>query len=132
MSEHPHAAAGLDPKRLSELQEAHRPEATGEIPGPGATPLEYRVYPAFNPDAPRYPKVESHLWGAWPIIAVRRDGEPLVTVETGGYHDLEVQDPYTGRTMWVRAYAGKDTSVYDALRRLIDAMEAASFLSDDE
>lgn len=117
---HPHDAKSQDPERLAELQKVDRKEATGTIPGPDGTELTWTVSAAFDPQGPRWPKVESHLWGMFPVL----------TIENGGYSDLEAQDPYTGRTLHLRAYDGGVTT-YDAMRRLIDAMEAADFLPDE-
>lgn len=114
MSGHPHAAASLDPAKLTELQRRDRTETKGELDG-----TEYKVSRAFNPDAPRYPQVESHLWGAWPVLAI----------ETGGYADFEVQDPYSGRSLWAKCFDGDNP--YDSLRKLIDIMEAVDFLPKD-
>lgn len=118
---HPHDAKSQDPERLAELQKVDRKEATGTVTGPNGTELTWTVSAAFDPQGPRWPHVESHLWGMFPILAI----------ENGGYNDLEAQDPYTGRTIHLRAYDGEE-NIYGALRRLIDAMEAANFLPEDD
>jgi hypothetical protein len=73
-----------------------------------------------DPDAERYPRAAAHVWGAFAGLAV----------EFGGYNDIELVDPYTGRRFWYeRAFVdGKEhRSFWDALRATIDAAEAAEF-----
>lgn len=73
-----------------------------------------------------YPKVDSYTWGAFAYLAI----------EAGGYGDLEVVNPHNGERLWIgNALGGQDELVdgaglspYDALRRVIDAMERHSFL----
>lgn len=94
-----------------------------KVKGTLADGTEYTVRPALNPDAPRWPQVEGHVWNAFPQLAI----------ETGGYHDLEAYDPFTGRMIWTRAFQNPDgtaVNIYDGLRRLIDVMEAAGFLDE--
>lgn len=75
---------------------------------------------------PRYPQTDTYTWGAFAYLAI----------EAGGYGDLEVVNPHNGERMWVgNALGGQDELVdgaglspYDALRRVIDAMERHSFL----
>lgn len=86
-----------------------------------------------------YPHNDRYQWGAWPVIAI----------ETGGYSDLEAHNPSTGDYLWTRALrcdkhpdpadaswveceACRNGTIYDALRRLVDAMEAHGFLDDPE
>lgn len=92
-----------------------------------------------------YPKSDSYTWGEFAGVAV----------EMGGYNDISMVDPYTGRRFWLAdafrcdphaqalraAQPGADAiaamklsggcrdcgSFYTALRRLIDAAEAAGF-----
>lgn len=70
------------------------------------------------PEEQRYPQATAHTWGEFPVIAV----------EMGGYSDITAVDPYTGRRLWLGGANGADATPYDALRRLIDAMEAQGFL----
>lgn len=70
-----------------------------------------------------YPKNGTHTWGAFACLAI----------EMGGYGDFEIVDPYTGRRFWTPAFGNNDENdnptIYDALRRAIDAMEAHAFLT---
>lgn len=90
-----------------------------------------------------YPKVDCHIWGAFAGLAI----------ELGGYGDLEAVDPYSGRRFWLGNAFTPDAELgdrrdpitfgqtartveggltfFDAMRRLIDAMEAAAFESED-
>jgi len=71
-------------------------------------------------DGPHYPQTDSYTWGAFAYLAI----------EAGGYRDLEVVNPHNGERLWVGdALRGKAVSPYDALRRVIDAMERHQFLS---
>lgn len=78
-------------------------------------------------DGPHYPQTDSYTWGAFAYLAI----------EAGGYRDLEVVNPHNGERMWVADAMGKltdegeamvEVSPYDALRKLIDAMERHQFL----
>lgn len=78
-------------------------------------------------DGPHWPKVDTHTWGAFAYLAI----------EAGGYRDLEVVNPCNGERMWVADAMGEltdegedtvEVSPYDALRKLIDAMERHQFL----
>ena len=113
--EHPHAAASLPKETLTRLQKRERTIAQGEHNG-----LEYKVSDAFNPDAPRWPNIESHLWGAFPYLAIEQDG----------YRDFNVQDPATGRTLWT--FYPPEATEYDKLRHLVDVMEKTQFLGEPD
>jgi hypothetical protein len=69
-----------------------------------------------------YPKRDQFIWNEFALGAV----------EMGGYNDITFVDPYTGRRFWMgHAFVGaggEKLSMYDALRRLVDAMEAEKFL----
>lgn len=79
-----------------------------------------------NPEQPCYPQTDSHLWGAFAILAI----------ESGGYGDLDAVDPYSGRR--INAPVGRvdsswdkplqNINIYDQLRRLVDLMQAEKFL----
>lgn len=93
-----------------------------------------------------YPRSDSHTWGEFAGLAI----------ELGGYADISAVDPYTGRRFWLsgalrcdahstelaaatpgdeamavygRAHECADCRVpiITAIRRLLDAMEAAGF-----
>lgn len=122
MTQHPHAAKSLSAETLERLQRRDTVEAEGQHNG-----LDYKVQGAFNPDAPRWPNVESHLWGAFPFLAIELDG----------YNDFSIQDPATGRRLWTRypKYAKgtpDEVSWYDRLRHLVDVMEATGFLTEPD
>lgn len=77
-----------------------------------------------------YPASGTHTWNEFAGMAI----------ECGGYSDISAVDPYTGRRFhlscafvaddqvkdWPRQ-DGPGLGLYDAMRRLIDAMEAARF-----
>ena len=109
---HPHDFKSIPPEKVESLRKRDRTIGKGEVNG-----NEWTHKRAFNPDAPRYPRCGTHLWSAFALLAV----------ETGGYNDIEAVDPYTGRVVWTRLPEDKDLNVYDQLRHLIDAMEAAEF-----
>ena len=113
---HPHAAASLDPTRLAELQRTDRTIDKGETDG-----VAWKLSGPFNPDAPRYPLVDSHLWGAWPFLAI----------EMEGYGDLSAHDAQTGMSFWAQCFRGDPledpAAPYNAMRKLIDLMQAAQF-----
>lgn len=113
---HPHAAASLDPARLAELQRANRTVTEGETDG-----VAWKLSRPFNPDAPRYPNVNTHLWGAWPFLAI----------EMEGYGDLSAHDASTGMSFWAQCFTGNaeddPAAPYDAMRKLVDLMQAADF-----
>jgi len=105
--------------------------ATHPVPGPGPapqyTPDDYRISVAPAPAGyVGYPTRGTHVWGAFAQLAI----------EAGGYGDLEAIQPHSGQRLnlvgaWhVGGDPSKDTdpSPYAALRRLVDAMEAAQFL----
>lgn len=96
----------------------------------GQTPAgrEWSMHPAYQRSGPFYPQLSTHLWGAFAMLAIERNGQPVVAVEAGGYNDLEAVDPYTGRHLWAGRVFAQDRSVYDSLRLLVDAMESAGFL----
>jgi len=115
MSKHPHA----NPYAVNspEHVEALRRYDAGKTHGTLADGTEWIVCPPFSPSQ-GWPEVESHLWGAFPVLAI----------ETGGYSDIEAIDPFTRRRFNVaQAWAG-ETNVYDAMRKLIDAMQEVGFL----
>lgn len=93
-----------------------------------------RITKEADPDRKGYDDI--HMWGCWPVLAI----------ETGGYADFEIHDPWTGRRAHVYAYRCvkhqdpakpdltmmgcgdcRNTTVYDALRHMVDALEAANF-----
>jgi hypothetical protein len=114
------AEQAREAQRAQDLGEARvKAQQAGKQTGTTDAGVEWTLIPPFQPDAPRYPKVETHLWGMWPVLAI----------ETGGYRDLEAKDPYTGRALNARVIRDGQ-SIYDALRLLIDAMEAVDFLPD--
>lgn len=92
-------------------------KAKGEVNG-----IEWRHLTRDVPDSELYPRTDRYQFGCWPVIVI----------ETGGYCDLEAIDPATGEKLWSRVWEGEDTNVYTALRRLVDAMEAARFLDSPE
>ena len=111
---HPHVCPvkGGSPEHGEMLRKMYDGEREGTTPDGRA----FKVIPPFQPDAPNYPQLDTHLWSAFAVLAV----------ETGGYHDIEARDPYTGRKLWTRLSDG-DHNVYSQLRQLVDAMEAADF-----
>lgn len=122
---HPHVSPALsvedgrtilDPEiHRSLVQARDAGKVEGEVNG-----RKWTTRPAFQPDAPHYPKVETHLWGAWPLLALEIDG----------YRGVDVRDPYTGRSIYAHDVFEDGRSIYDTLRLVIDAMEAADFLPD--
>lgn len=111
---------------------AQRPRTEGTHNG-----RDWSVIGPVDPNPDRfYPKVDCHIWGAFAGLAI----------ELGGYGDLEAVDPYSGRRFWLGSAFTRDQdltigreeasklpeplptlSLYDAMRRLIDAMEATGF-----
>ena len=76
-----------------------------------------------------YPTAESYTWGAFAGLAIESDGKPIAAIELGGYNDMEMVDPYTLQRLWVADVMRDDnTSIYDALRKLIDVAEREQFL----
>lgn len=75
-----------------------------------------------------YPKAESYTWGAFAGLAIESGGKPIAAIEMGGYCDLEMVDPYTLQRLWVADVMRDGTSIYDALRKLIDVAEHEQFL----
>lgn len=82
-----------------------------------------------------YPDSDVYQFGCWPVLIV----------ETGGYNDVEIVDPYSRRKLWVgeiwsaRQLDGtlppggdEDRSLPDVLRRIADVLEASGFLGDRE
>lgn len=69
-----------------------------------------------------YPKNDTYQFGEFAYLVV----------ETGGYCDLSAVDPYSGDRFWVGNVLKDDPSPYDALRRLVDAMEREHFLDQPE
>ena len=111
----PHPAGSEAHTELSRRQDAATTKGTSKAGYP------WQVSPAFDPQVKYWPNVESHLWGAFPVLAI----------ETGGYNDIEAEDPFTGRTFYLGGSCnGEGVSPYDALRRLVDAMEEAGFLDE--
>jgi hypothetical protein len=50
--------------------------------------------------------------------------------EMGGYGDMTMIDPYTGRRLWVsQALLGEDWSPYQAMRKVIELAEKHDFLN---
>lgn len=112
---HPHHYLAVSEERLEELRKIDRTIAKGELDG-----VEYQVSGPFNPDAPRYPKIDTHMWGAWPFLAI----------EMEGYGDLVAIDAGTGRSVRAVCFQG-DVSPYDALRKLADVLEHVKFFDGD-
>lgn len=87
---------------------------------------EWRNIAPYNPDAERYPKAAAHVWGEFAGMSV----------ELGGYQDMSLVDPYTGRRFWLeKAFVGPDgeqLSFWDALRATINAAQAAEFGKRDD
>lgn len=81
---------------------------------------DWRILAPWDPDKQVTPYADTHTWGCWPVLAI----------ETGGYNDYEVTDPYTGRKFWARAWDSENP--YNGLRKLVDAMETAGFLDDEQ
>lgn len=96
--------------------------------------MPWKVCLASESDQRPYPDSDTHLWGCWPVLAI----------ETGGYNDVEVIDPFTQRRLWIgnmwtdrenrglgpiktdAAAEGRNTA--EVLRRIADVLEATSFL----
>ena len=118
-------------------------ETRGEYEG-----REYKVSKAIY-DGPGYPS--SHTWGEFAGMAI----------ELGGYSDVTAIDPYTGRRFWlsgafrcnehvqalqaakpgdeaIAVYVASgecpecNCTFFGAVRRLLDAMEAANFMGGAE
>jgi hypothetical protein len=65
-----------------------------------------------------YPKTGTYEFGefAGPVF------------ELGGYGDMTMVDPYTLERLWVaHVFNGEDTSLFEAMRRVIDVAEAIGF-----
>lgn len=75
-----------------------------------------------------YPTTDTYTWGAFAGLAIESDGKPIAAIEMGGYCDLEMVDPYTLQRLWVADVMRGETSIYDALRKLIDVAEREQFL----
>ncbi len=97
------------------------------IDGQTADGRPYKILPSILTDWELYPKTGVHAWNAWPILAI----------ETGGYNDLEVTDPYTGRCLWVGEVWDGSTNpdnvsaLPNALRRVADTIEQSRFMDDE-
>lgn len=65
-----------------------------------------------------YPAVETHTWGAFAGLAI----------ELGGYGDLELIDPYSGRRFWCPVPDQIwEQGVFAAYHYLLEKAEAAGF-----
>lgn len=71
---------------------------------------------------PFWPKTSTHTWNAFPYLAI----------EAGGYRDLSLTDPYTGRTLTAMVDLtdpdDPDFDPYAAIRRLIDIAQDRQWL----
>lgn len=82
-----------------------------------------------DPEQDHYPHTGTHEWGEFAGLAI----------ELGGYGDITAIDPYSGDRFWLADAFSRDASTsmpladdwYNALRKLIDAMEAANWPSAD-
>jgi hypothetical protein len=80
-----------------------------------------------------YPDSDVYQFGCWPVLVI----------ETGGYNDVEIIDPYDRRALWIGEVwsarkpdgtlpegGDEDRSLPDVLRRIADVMEATDFLGE--
>lgn len=75
-------------------------------------------------EGPHWPNAEAHTWGEFAGVAV----------ECGGYGDMTMIDPSSGRRLWLGDAFDQtpgDGAFLRALRRLVDLAEATGFLGDD-
>ncbi len=76
------------------------------------------MHPGATSPQDVYPGRDTHQWNEFPLLAM----------ETGGYRDATVTDPYSGRRMWVGGVFLPENNIYDSLRAVIDEMEKHEFL----
>lgn len=82
----------------------------------------YKILPTILTEHELYPKTGTISFNAWPIMVI----------ETGGYNDIEITDPYTGQHLWVgEAWGHNDddepSALARALRRAADTIEQSGF-----
>lgn len=92
-----------------------------------SVPTDDRAWSVSAPtDGPHYPETEAHdyTWGAFAGAAI----------ELGGYGDLILVDPYSGRRLWLADCLDDEPkgSFLRGLRKLLDLAEATGFLDDPE
>jgi hypothetical protein len=68
------------------------------------------------------------------LPAGNADYTPIAAIETGSVGDLVLVDPISGHRLQIQIptnAAGEPSSIYDAMRRLIDIAEVRDFLSEE-
>lgn len=113
--------------------------SAGAIPAPTEgehNGMPWKVSPPSGSQAP-YPQSETHQFGCWPVLVI----------ETGGYNDVEIIDPFTRRRLWIgNMWTDRDNggvgpvktdgpaegrTTADALRRTADVLDATGFLEQE-
>jgi len=75
-------------------------------------------------EAETYPTVGTYTWGEFAGLVI----------EAGGYNDLTIINPYTGRRLWLADALQEgdfEYSIYDAARRIIALAEKLDFMGED-
>lgn len=105
---------------------ATEPTDAATEPAPGTRPEDVTIRRGDR-EALHYPQAEAHTWNEFAGLAV----------EMGGYGDLTAVNPWNGDRLHLMWALGKnmepgEVSFYDALRRLVDAMERTEFLGKED
>lgn len=124
-----HAAPATEPTPAEAVQAVRDARAARGEQAPLDLPADRRDWSMTGPtEGPHYPQADTYQFGAF----------AGAVIELGGYSDIEMIDPYTGRRLWLGQALGRfgiregetETSVniYDAMRALVDLAEATGFL----
>lgn len=83
--------------------------------------IEYSISEEL-PSSQTYPTTDIYEFGefAGPIF------------EMGGYGDITMIDPYTGRRLWVGGAFQDGDSIYDAMTKAISVAEEIGFLKEEK
>jgi hypothetical protein len=113
-----------------ERADAIATRANGGQAGVSTDGRPWKILPNILAEKELYPKTDQFLFGAWPVVVI----------ETSGYNDLEVIDPFTGRQLWVGQVwpdgesmdPDDGNAVAFGLRAVATAIEQSGFGSDPD